>query len=417
MGKKVLVLGSGAQGTAAARRLDQHPAVEKVICADYDKKAVEELVASMKKGVGMQVNAKDVSAIVKAAEGVDLILNALPYAFAKNVLDAAIEANTNYQDFAAGELTDPEIDDSQETWIKDIGIMYKEYGEKFKANGKLAIIGTGSAPGLILVAARRAVRELDTCDTVNLIVYEGLEAKRFMPFWWSPDVALRDMSEDGVAWINGEFVVTEGFSDPFYREYPEMEGKVAMCVEHSHDEPVYIGYNADTFFKGCKNAYFKYAGVGMEFAEPLYRAGLLSRQKETISGVSVSPFDVVLAHVPAPPKFAREIKEIIDEGIVSDDGCMVVEAYGRKDGKNVLVENHVTAPGLVEAFEKAGMTGEMYLTGQGGYLFSKMFVNDDFEITGLITSDMLPMNNVDRYFEYASNLGITIDTKIKELDN
>ena len=103
--------------------------------------------------------------------------------------------------------------------------------------------------------------------------------------------------------------------------------------------------------------------------------------------------------------------------MVSDDGCMVVEAYGQKDGKNILVENHISAPGLVEAFERAGMTGEMYLTGQGGYLFSKMFVNDDFEITGLITSDMLPMDNVDRYFEYAKDLGITIDTKIKELDN
>ena len=30
---------------------------------------------------------------------------------------------------------------------------------------------------------------------------------------------------------------------------------------------------------------------------------------------------------------------------------------------------------------------------------------------------MLPMDNVDRYFEYAKDLGITIDTKIKELDN
>ena len=73
------------------------------------------------------------------------------------------------------------------------------------------------------------------------------------------------------------------------------------------------------------------------------------------------------------------------------------------------------APGLMEAFEKAGMTGEMYLTGQGGFLFSKMFVNDDFDMTGLITSDMLPMDKVDKYLEYAAQLDIKVETKIKEL--
>ena len=94
---------------------------------------------------------------------------------------------------------------------------------------------------------------------------------------------------------------------------------------------------------------------------------------------------------------------------------MVIEAYGKKDGKDILVENHVFSPGLAEAFEKAGMTGEMYLTGQGGYLFSKMFVNDDFDMTGLISSDMLPLDKVDKYFEYAKELDIIMETKIKEI--
>lgn len=61
------------------------------------------------------------------------------------------------------------------------------------------------------------------------------------------------------------------------------------------------------------------------------------------------------------------------------------------------------------------MTGEMYLTGQGGFLFSKMFINGDFDMTGLISSDMLPQESVDKYFGYAEELGITLETKIKEL--
>ena len=94
---------------------------------------------------------------------------------------------------------------------------------------------------------------------------------------------------------------------------------------------------------------------------------------------------------------------------------MVVEAYGKKDGKDILVENHVFAPGIVEAFERAKMTGEMYLTGQGGYLFSKMFINGDFDQCGLISSDMLSFEQVDRYFEYAAELGIRLETTVKEI--
>ena len=115
------------------------------------------------------------------------------------------------------------------------------------------------------------------------------------------------------------------------------------------------------------------------------------------------------------PKYKDEIKEIIDEGLVSDSGCMVIEAYGKKDGKDVLVETHVNAPGLVESYELAGITAEMYLTGQGGFLFSKLFLNDKFDQTGLISSDMLTMDQVDIYFQYAKELKITLDTRVKEL--
>jgi len=57
----------------------------------------------------------------------------------------------------------------------------------------------------------------------------------------------------------------------------------------------------------------------------------------------------------------------------------------------------------------------MYLTGQGGALFTKMFANDKFHQHGLISSDMLSYEQVDQYFEYAEKLGITLETKIKKL--
>lgn len=405
--KKVLVLGVGAQGSAAAKRLDMEPNVAQIICADRDQTAVDSLVKTLTKAKGTTIDAHDKDSIVAAARGVDLILNGLPLECTKNVLDAALEVGCNYQDYAATTAL-------HEDWVESVRMQYDVYGPKFAAIGKLAIVGTGSAPGLICAATRDAMRYLDSCDTIYNIVWEGVIAKRFLPFWWSPVTALQDMSDDSYAFVDGKLIQLEPFEHPIKRQYSYMDQEITF-VEHSHDEPVHYSFNAEKYFKGVKNVYFKYAGAGVDFAKPLYQAGLLSHEKETVGGVEVAPFDVVMNHLPPAPKYKEEIKEIIDEGLISDSGCMVIEAYGKKDGKNVLVETHVMAPGLVESFELAGITAEMYLTGQGGFLFSKLFLNDQFEQTGLISSDMLTMEQVDTYFAYAKELGITLDTYVKEL--
>ena len=43
------------------------------------------------------------------------------------------------------------------------------------------------------------------------------------------------------------------------------------------------------------------------------------------------------------------------------------------------------------------MSGEMYLTGQGAFLFTKLFVNDKITQKGLISADMLDDTQVEQY--------------------
>ena len=408
---KILVLGTGAQGTTVAKRLDEEPGVSSIICADYNTEAVNELTGILTKAKGMKCDAYNVEEIINCAQGVDLIVNALPLEFGKNVLDAALAVKANYQDFSSTTAFDEDVNIG---WIRGMKYQFEVYSPKFEEIGRLAIIGTGSAPGVICCATRDAMKYLDTCDTIYNFVWEGVKANRFQPFWWSPETAIQDMSEPAYTYENGELFVRPPFEDPVKRKYDYMDHEVTF-LNHCHDEPVQYALNADKYFKGCKNAYFKYAGTGMDFAEPLYRAGLFDHEEREIKSRKVVPFDVIVESIPKPPKFEEEIREIIEEGMEADDGCMVVEAYGKKDGKDILVENHVFAPGIVEAFERAKMTGEMYLTGQGGYLFSKMFINGDFDQCGLISSDMLSFEQVDRYFEYAAELGIRLETTVKEM--
>lgn len=429
--KKILVLGVGAQGSAAAKRLDKEPNVREIICADYDPKAVEAVVNSITKGKGAIVDAHDRDSIIKAAEGVDLILNGLPLECTENVLEAALAVKANYQDYAGttelynmwydsdlGKMPEenpPHFGDKYTTqWYYSMKAMFELYGPRFKEIDRLALIGTGSAPGLICAATRNAMKYLDSCETIYNIVWEGVYAKRFLPFWWSPVTALTDMSEMAIAYEDGKFISTPAFGLPMKRQYEYMDEPVTF-YEHCHDEPLQYGINSEKYFKGCKNAYFKYAGAGMDFAKSFYQTGMLSREPVMYKGMEIVPFDFTLSFVPPAPKYKEEIAEIIEEGLISDSGCMVVEAYGKKDGKDVKVETHVFAPGLVESFERAGITAEMYLTGQGGYLFSKLFVNDLLDQKGLISSDMLSLQQVDTYFDYAEELGITLETKVEEI--
>jgi len=411
--KKVMVCGCGAQGSTICRKLDQEPNIEEVICADYNFAAAEAVCKLMKKGTPKQVNAAHVDEIAAAAEGCELIVNVMPLDFGVNVLQAALKVKANYQDLSACENV-VDTGDPYNNWIEGIKFMYEDYGKRFAENGTTAIIGTGSAPGVMCVVARKAVNELDECDTLAMMVYEGVEAKRFLPYWWSPVVALCDMEEDAFAFENGEHIRTTPFSRPVKRRWPEMDNEEVVLVEHAHDEPVYVGFNREKYFKNCKNAYFKYGGVGIKFAEPLYRAGLLHHEEVEVNGVKVSPFDMVLQHVPAAPKDPEVIKEIIDEGLVSDTGAFVCEAYGKKDGKDIMVDLHLSAPGLVEAYDKAKMSGEMYLTGQGAFLYTKLFVNDMITQKGLISSDMLNDEQVEQYLAWARELDITYTIDIKE---
>ena len=412
--KKVLILGVGAQGTTVAQRLDEEPGVGEIICADWDEKAIENLVKTLKKARGVKVDGSKTQEIVKIAQGVDLIVNGLPCAFGKQVLEAALAVKANYQDFASGPDKEGHGDETVEDWVNWVRFKYKEYGRRFAEIGRTAIIGTGSAPGLICVVARRAVRELSSCDTINLLVYEGGEAKRFLPFWWSPVVALSDMADDGVAFIDGKLVTTEPFGLPVKRRFPEMGGREVTLVEHHHEEPVFMGLNAEKFFKGAKNIYFKYGGAGLDFARPLYRAGLLSDEEVQINGQMICPFDVILHHLPPAPKFREEIKEILDEGLVADEGAFVVEAYGVKDGKKVMVDAHISAPGIAESFARSGLTAEMFLTGQCGFLFTKMFLEGRYTQHGLISSDMLTDEQVDYYLSEAGKLDLTLHMEIKD---
>lgn len=401
--KKVIVVGVGAQGSTIAKRLDEEINVSEVICADYDKKAAEDVAGQLKKAKAVQLNAKNVSEIVAAAKGCDLIVNGLAPDFNMNVMDAALEVGACYQDLASGPVSDLDF----------VSAVKRVMGRtaEFEAKGLTALINTGSAPGMANVLTRHGVDKLDSCDRIDIFVYDEIWSKKFIPFWWSPETAFADMAAEPIAYKDGEFKRFPPFNNPQMTEFKGAGFK--RMTDHEHEEPVTMGLLADKVLKGVKEVNFRYGGPGLELAESLYKMGLLSDEKLEVKGQEIVPMDIISKLTPPAPKYADEIKAVLDEGMVSEDGVFLVRVTGKKDGRVSQIDLYCAAPGLTDSFEKAGITHESYFTGQAAFLFTKMFVNDVITTKGCFPPECLEADERAYYLSEAAKLDILVDEIIE----
>jgi saccharopine dehydrogenase-like NADP-dependent oxidoreductase len=402
--KKIAIFGVGAQGSTIARRMDEHPNVSEIICADYDRRAAEELSKSLNKARPLQLDASDVKNVIEAAEGCDLVVNGLPLEYDLIVMEAALAANASYMDMA-GPM-------EAIGFVESYQLIFSEWHEKFKEKGLTAIVGCGSSPGLANIMARESVDKLDACDTIGIYVFEGVWTEKFTPFWWSPEVALSDMGYRTFRYENGKHVIDKPFSRPVMMKLRGIDREVRM-VDHEHDEPVTMGLLADKALKGVKNVDFKYGGCGVELSELLYNMGLLSKEPVTVKDARIVPMDLVLKLCPPAPKYPEEIKAIIDEGVAVEEGAFLVRVEGTKDNKPVSIDSYANAPGLVESFEKSGLSHETYLTGQCGAVFVKMLVDDVFTEKGLFAPEQFDADARRYCFDELVKLDITIDESIE----
>ncbi len=403
--KKVMIIGVGAQGSTIAKRLNEEENVSQIICADYDLKAADELGKTLEKATAVQVNASDVKDIINAADNADIIVNGLPIQFNMNVMEAALAIGACYQDLCMTYLEDKTSEEATK-------FIFTEQDKKFKEKGALAVTNTGSAPGLVNVVVRETTELLDSCDSIEMNVYEGVWSKIFIPFWWSPEVAFEDMGENPTRFENGEFVDTEPFANPVMIKFKGVDKEIRM-VDHNHEEPITLGINAEKYLKGARNILFRYGGPHVELSQALYNMGYLSKEEKEFNGMKYVPFDMTIANSPAAPKYQDEIKRIIDGGLVTEEGAFQVLVKGQKDGKPVKITSYVNAPGLIEAFEKSGLTHESYLTGQSAFIFTKMLVNDVIQQKGAIAPEVLDAKERKYFFNEAQKLDITIDQIIE----
>ena len=299
---RILVLGAGGVGTAAAAIAHRREFFDRMVLADLDPARAQAAVAGLDDGRfgSAGLDASDPAAIgeLARAERADVILNACDPWLNPPIFKAALEARCTYLDMAMTlSKRHPERP------YEEPGVMLGD--EQFAAAadweraGQLALVGIGVEPGLSDVFARYAadhlfseIDEVGVRDGADLAV-EGFAFAPTFSIW----TTIEECLNPPLIWERERgFYTTEPFSEPEVFDFPEGIGPVE-CVNVEHEEVVLIPRHVE-----CRRVTFKY-GLGDEFIgvlRTLNMLGLDSTEPIRVRGVEVAPRDVVAAALPDP---------------------------------------------------------------------------------------------------------------------
>ncbi len=118
------------------------------------------------------------------------------------------------------------------------------------------------------------------------------------------------MAEEPVRFENGRLVHTPPFVNSVIMRFKGVNKDIRM-VNHSHEEPITMGINADRYLKGVKDIIFRYGGPHVELAESLYKMGFLSFEEKEHKGMKYIPFDLVIENSPKAPKYKEEFFPVL----------------------------------------------------------------------------------------------------------
>ncbi len=300
---RVLAIGAGGVGTAAALIARRRGFFEHWVVADYDGDRVHALVTRVSdpRFTGTTVDASSVEAVVRAIEEHEIthVLNFVDPRYVMSIFEACTDARVHYLD-AAMSLSRPHPE--HPFTLPFVKLGDEQFARAHRWTDRLALLGMGVEPGLSDVLARYAADHLfDEIDEIGIrdganIAVDGYDFAPSFSIWTTIEECLnppliweRDSSPDG-------WRTTEPFSEPEVFDFPEGIGPVE-CVNVEHEEVVLIPR-----WIPCRRVTFKY-GLGGEFIDvlkTLHRLKLDGTDPISVRGVPVSPRDLLAAALPDP---------------------------------------------------------------------------------------------------------------------
>jgi saccharopine dehydrogenase-like NADP-dependent oxidoreductase len=373
-------MGAGAVGTVSALKFAQEAMLEKLVIADAVSARASLLADRLNdpRVTAISLNAGDRAAVVGALRqfSITLVLNAALPATNLDVMHACLVAGCDYIDLAsAGTDADgiPKMDDQ---FALDA---------KFKAAGRLALLGMGADPGTTNIYAAYAakhlldvVTELRVRDGDNSVCqgHDGFFAA------FSPWVMIDECLCKAVAYRGGRYYLEEPLTGLELFDFPELGVLTCYYVDHEESRTL------PRFFPGARTIDFKLCmdDVTVETLRVMKRLGLSRTDRVQVGAQSIVPRDVVVSLLPDPRDLA---------GRMRGKTCVGTLAKGLKNGQPKAfyiynVTDHETV------FDQLGVQATAYQTGIPPVIAARLIAQRIWRGAGVLSPEQF---NPDPFLE------------------
>jgi len=356
---KVLIIGAGGVGTVVVNKVAQNPEVfTEIMLASRTKSKCDKIATDIKNRFGVtvktaQVDADNVPELVKLLNDYkpELLINvALPYQDL-NIMDACLESGVNYLDTANYEPRDEAHFEYSWQWA---------YKDKFKQAGLTAILGCGFDPGVTSIyTAYAAKHHFDEIQYLDIVDCNAGDHHKAFATNFNPEINIREVTQRGKYWENGQWVDTDPHEIHKALNYPEVGPKESYVIYHEELESLVKNYPT------IKRARF-WMTFGQEYLTHLrviQNIGMARIDEVEYNGQKIVPIQFLKAVLPDPGELGENYTG------QTSIGCRI---KGLKDGKETTyyVYNNCSHEA---AYKETGAQGVSYTTGVPAMIGAMMF--------------------------------------------
>jgi len=382
----LLIIGAGGVGRVATFKAAMNNDIfENIVLASRTKSKCDEIAKDIKEKLGVviktaEIDAMDVDATAKLINDTksEIVLNvALPYQDLA-IMDACLEAGAHYVDTANYEHPDEAKFEYKLQWEKD---------EAFKEKGLMALLGSGFDPGVTNVFTAFAAQELlDEIEYLDILDCNAGDHGYPFATNFNPEINIREITQKGKYWENGEWKEIEPMSIKFDWEYPKVGKYPSYLLYHEELESLtknFPSIKRARFFMTFSDKYLWHLralqNVGMTSIEPI----------EICEGCKISPMEFLKKVLPDPASLGPRTKGQTHIGVV-------VTGYKNGKKKRYYIYNicdHQCA------YKEVGAQCVSYTTGVPAMIGAKMIATKTWFESGVKNMEEFPA----RPFMYALN--------------
>ncbi len=365
----ILIVGAGGVGGVVTHKCALNSDVfSRITLASRTKSKCDRIAAEVKAMHGIDVataavDADQVSEMAALIRDVkpDLVLNvALPYQDLP-IMDACLETGVHYLDTANYEPKDVAKFEYSWQWA---------YRERFEKAGLMALLGCGFDPGVTGVftayAAKHHFDELEYLDIVDCNA--GNHGKAFATNF-NPEINIREITQPGRYWQDGQWVEIPAMSLHKPIEYPEIGARESYVLYHEELESLVKN------FPTLKRARF-WMTFGQEYLthlRVLQNVGMTSIQPIVYQGMEIVPLQFLKAVLPPPEELGENYTG------QTSIGCQIKGKKGGQD-KTYFVYNNCDHAACWREVRSQAVS---YTTGVPAVIGAKLMMQDTWKRPGV----------------------------------